>query len=102
MTTADNGVTKPAPGVIATRPATAPDAAPSIVGFPLTIHSASIHVRPASAAAMCVAMNALAARPLAPSADPALKPNQPTHSKEAPMTANGRLCGGVATFPNPT
>ena len=34
--------TNPAAGVIATRPATAPEAAPSIEGLPLIIHSANI------------------------------------------------------------
>src|SRR5215831_10027743 len=96
---AASGVTKPDAGVIATSPATAPEAAPSIVGLPLLIHSASIHPRAASDAAVCVAMNALEARLLAPRADPALNPNQPTHSIAAPITANGRLCGGIGTFP---
>src|SRR5689334_21300518 len=102
ITTAASGETKPEAGVIATRPATAPDAAPSIVGFPFLNHSAIIQPKAAIEAAVCVAMNALDARPLAPNADPALKPNQPTHSIAAPMTANGRLCGAIGTFPNPT
>src|SRR5215468_1885495 len=99
---AASGVTKPDAGVIATKPATAPDAAPSMVGFPVLIHSAIIQPNAARDAAVCVAMNALEARPLAPKADPALNPNQPTHSIPAPMTANGRLCGAIGTFPNPT
>src|SRR5262245_51855999 len=102
MTIAAIGVTKPAPGVIATRPATAPDAAPSIVGFPFLNHSASIQPNAAVEAAVWVAMNALEASALAPSADPALNPNQPTHSIAAPTTANGRLCGAMETLPNPT
>src|SRR5262245_54775346 len=96
---ADNGVTKPDAGVIATRPATAPDAAPSIVGLPLLIHSATIHPKAAKDAAVCVAMNALDASPPAPRADPALNPNQPTHNIAAPITAKGRLCGAIGTFP---
>src|SRR5262247_3934864 len=93
ITIAAIGVTKPDAGVIATSPATAPEAAPSIVGLPVLIHSASIQPRAASDAAVCVAMNALEASPFAPSAEPALNPNQPTHSMAAPITAKGRLCG---------
>src|SRR5262245_18491256 len=99
ITIAANGETKPEAGVIATRPATAPDAAPSIVGLPLLIHSATIHPKAAKDAAVCVAMNALDASPPAPRADPALNPNQPTHSMAAPITANGKLCGAMGTFP---
>src|SRR5262249_38765597 len=102
MTTAANGVTKPDAGVIATRPATAPDAAPSMVGLPVFIHSAIIQPNAASEAAVCVAMNALDAKPFAPSADPALNPNQPTHSIAAPTTAKGRLCGAIGALPKPT
>src|SRR3954469_18884325 len=102
MTTAARGVTKPDAGVIATRPATAPEAAPSIVGFPVLIHSAIIQPSAANDAAVCVAMNALDAKPFAPSADPALKPNQPTHSIAAPITANGRLCGAIDALPKST
>src|SRR5262249_45520387 len=102
MTTAASGVTKPDAGVIATRPATAPDAAPSIVGLPFLIHSASIQPNAANEAAVWVAMKALDARLLAPKADPALNPNQPTHNMAEPITANGRLCGAIGTLPNPT
>src|SRR5688572_19965710 len=98
MTIAAIGVTKPAAGVIATKPATAPEAAPSIVGLPVLSHSATIQPSAANEAAVCVAINALDARPFAPSADPALNPNQPTHNIPAPITANGRLCGGIATL----
>src|SRR5262245_38020887 len=101
ITIADSGVTKPEAGVIATSPATAPDAAPSMVGLPVLNHSATIQPSAARDAAVCVTTKALVARPPALSADPALNPNQPTHSMDAPMTANGRLCGGVATFPKP-
>ena len=38
-------------GVIATRPATAPEAAPNIVGFPRKIHSPNIHATAAVAVA---------------------------------------------------
>ena len=46
-------------------------------------------------------MKALTASPLASSALPALKPNQPNHSSAAPMTVMGRLCGGIGWWPNP-
>ena len=38
---------------------------------------------------------------LAPSAEPALKPNQPNHSSAAPSMTSVRLCGRIGTFPNP-
>ena len=53
--------TKPAPGVIATRPATMPEAAPRLVACPSRIHSTSTHTSPAAAAARNVFMNAWAA-----------------------------------------
>src|SRR5215471_19419140 len=102
ITTAARGVTKPDAGVIATSPATAPEAAPNMVGFPVRIHSAIIQPSAANDAAVWVAMNALDARPFAPRADPALKPNQPTHNIAAPITANGRLCGAIGTLPKST
>src|SRR5258708_6454651 len=77
--------TLPAAGVIATRPATAPDAAPSIDGLPLKTHSPSVHDSTAHAVARYVFMNASAAELLASSADPALNPNHPIHSKDAPI-----------------
>src|SRR5688572_676652 len=89
------GVTKPAPGVMQTRPATAPEAAPRIVGLPERIHSAAIQARAAAAAAVLVLRNAIAASSPAPTALPALKPNQPTHRRLAPMTVKPRLCGGI-------
>ena len=44
-------------------------------------------------------MNASAAEPFASSAEPALKPNQPNHSSEAPIIVIVRLCGGIASLP---
>src|ERR1019366_234336 len=89
------GSTKPDAGVIATRPATAPDAAPSTEGFPLAIHSANIQPRAAAAVAICVTVMAMPARPFAATAEPALNPNQPTHSSDSPITAYARLCGAM-------
>ena len=91
--------TLPAAGVIATRPATAPDAAPSIDGLPLIIHSPNVHASTAQAVARNVLMNASDAELPASSAEPALKPNQPTHSSEAPIIVIGRLCGAIASLP---
>ena len=91
--------TLPAAGVIATSPATAPEAAPSIEGLPLNIHSANIHDSTAQAVARKVFMNASAAEPFASSAEPALKPNQPNHSIAAPIMVIVRLCGDIASLP---
>src|SRR5215475_14106692 len=77
------GSTKPDAGVIATRPATAPEMQPSTEGFPLAIHSANIQPSAAAAVAICVTAMAMPARPFAATAEPALKPNQPTHRSEA-------------------
>src|ERR1700756_5820970 len=92
------GPTNPAAGVIATSPATAPEIAPSALGLPLRIHSAPLQPTTAAAAAKCVATNALVARLLDASALPALKPNQPTHSRHAPMKLRTTLWGSMASF----
>jgi len=91
--------TKPAAGVIATSPETAPEAAPSIEGLPFSIHSASIQDIAAQAVATQVLTIARAAPPLASSAEPALKPNQPNHSSEAPIIVKVRLCGAIDSRP---
>ena len=57
--------------------------------------------RSAAAAAMCVFRNAEPARPLAASAEPALKPNQPNHRMPAPSTVSGRLLGCISSLPWP-
>src|SRR5437870_13911649 len=82
---ADIGETNPAAGVIATRPATAPEIAPRALGFPLRIHSAAPQPMTAAADAKWVATKALVARLPAANALPALKPNQPTQSRHAPI-----------------
>src|SRR6202451_2892863 len=81
------GTTKPEAAVIATSPAPAPEAAPSTEGLPLAIHSANIQPSAAAAVAICVTVIAMPARPLAAKDEPAMKPNQPTHNSEAPITA---------------
>src|SRR6516164_3708521 len=93
MSIAGNGLTKPEAGVIATRPATHPEIAPSMPGLPESSHSTAIQARAAAAAPKCVATKALVARPEAESALPALKPNQPTQSIPAPTVLITRLCG---------
>src|SRR5205823_1262921 len=82
-------------------PATAPDAAPSIDGLPLIAHSPSVHDSTAQAVARKVFMKASPAKPFASSADPALNPNQPTHSSDAPIIVIGRLCGAIDSLPQP-
>ena len=72
---------------MATRPATAPETMPRTEGFLAMIHSMAIQARAAAAVAIWVAAAAMPAWPSWDStADPALNPNQPTHSSEAPMT----------------
>src|SRR5688572_26740180 len=99
MTTAAHGSTKPAAGVIATRPATAPVAAPTVVGTLLRAHSKTIQPSSAAAAPRWVLTNALDASPPEESAEPALKPNQPNHRIAAPVMTIGMLCGCIACFP---
>src|SRR5215469_4853472 len=101
MTRADIGPTNPEAGVIATSPATAPEMAPSALGLPFRSHSARAQPKAAAAAPKCVATNALeASRPLL-SALPALNPNHPTHSRQAPMKLKTTLCGSIGSFGYP-
>src|SRR5512143_732102 len=97
MISADIGLTKPAAGVTATNPATLPETAPSTLGLPLRIHSAPAQPIAAVAAAKCVATNALVASVPELKALPALNPNQPTHSRHAPMKLSTTLCGGISS-----
>src|SRR5512139_73532 len=93
MRMADIGPTNPDPGVMATSPATAPLAAPRVVGLPRWVHSTTSQERAAAAEAIWVTTKALAARPFAARALPALKPNHPNHSKAAPVMVMGKLWG---------
>src|SRR5215470_19517676 len=102
MMIADIGPTKPAAGVMATNPATAPEIAPRALGLPFRIHSAPLQPRTAAAAPKWVATNALVARLPAARALPALNPNQPTHSRHAPTKLSTTLCGVIASFGYPT
>ena len=99
MTMAPIGPTEPQAGVMATSPATAPEAAPSIEGLPLRSHSANIQDKTAEAVAKSVFTKASAAPLVASRLEPALKPNQPTHSIEAPTIVSVRLCGVRASRP---
>src|SRR6201985_3730087 len=92
---APSGVTEEQDGVIATRPATRPDAAPSEVAWPSRIFSVISQPSIAALVATLVVTQTSAAWPLAASAEPAVKPNQPNQSSAAPVITSGRLCGGV-------
>ena len=93
------GPTKPHAGVIATKPATAPDAPPNIDGLPLVIHSPPTQETAAAAVANKVLMKAKAAMSPASNAEPALKPNQPTHNKEEPIIVIVKECGAIDSLP---
>ena len=89
----------PQAGVIATRPATAPEAAPTIDALPLKMVSPMLQASAAAAVAEKVLMKASTAVLPASSAEPALKPNQPTHSSEAPTMVSVTECGVNASLP---
>src|SRR5688572_14214943 len=91
IASAPSGPTKPAAGVMATKPATNPDATPRLVGLSCLIHSTQAHETAAAAAAMCVLTSASAAPAPADKALPALKPNQPNQSSPAPSNVSGKL-----------
>src|SRR5688572_1504606 len=97
MHTAEGMVTKPEAGVIVAKPATIPDAAPRTLGLPLVAHSVNAHARPPAAPAKCVAAKALVASVPLLRALPALKPNQPTHSRPVPIKERTTLCGGIGS-----
>src|SRR6476660_6137040 len=86
---------------MATRPATAPDAAPSVVGLPSRICSTTNQPRIAVQVASIVLVKATPARSPAVSAEPALNPNHPNHSRLAPSSTCGRLCGRIGSFGQP-
>src|ERR1041384_5013434 len=93
------GPPAPQDGVMTTRPATAPEAAPSIVGLPRNSHSPNVQAQTAAAVQMKVFRNTRPAKAFASRPEPTLKPNQPTHSRAAPVMTKGRLCGGMADVP---
>src|SRR5690606_20526373 len=77
-------VTKPAAGVMATNPTTTPIQTPMAVGFLPRAASKKIHANAAAPDAVLVVASAEAAKPFAPNADPALKPNHPNQSNPVP------------------
>src|SRR6266851_5132491 len=99
MIRAPRGSTNPEAGVIATSPATAPEQIPRTLGLPLIAHSTNIQVSAAVAVAIWVTAIAIPALVPAVTAEPALKPNQPTHRSEAPITLSVRLCGAIGSVP---
>src|SRR5262245_7895706 len=101
MMTAPFALTKPAAGVMTTRPATMPEQNPRTVGLLRVIHSMPAQAKPAMAAASVVVMNAWAATPSAATALPALKPYQPTQSMPVPIMVSTKLCGAMLSLPKP-
>src|SRR5687768_2354532 len=96
---AESGLTKPAAGVTATSPTTIPVAVPTAVAFPVRLRSSKLHTTSAAIGANIVLTNASYADADAPSALPALNPNQPNHAIAAPGRVNGTLCGRIACRP---
>src|ERR1700712_5880152 len=93
MTMPCHGSTYPDAGVMVPSPATAPEIMPNTDGLRRVDHSIAPHVNAPAQAARCVAVIAITARELAPSAEPPLKPHQPTHSNPVPITASDRSNG---------
>ncbi len=87
---------------MATRPATAPEQMPMTVGLPFRNHSIIIQVKPAVAVAVWVTSMAMPACRPAVTAEPALKPNQPTHSREAPIRVSTMLWAGPVSLRLPS
>src|SRR5882762_3632168 len=102
MTSEPTGPTKPEAGVIATSPATAPEQIPITVGFPRWNHSTSIQTKAAVAVANWVTAIAMPACSPAVTAEPALKPNQPTQSNPAPMKVSTILWPGPLSLRLPS
>ena len=98
--------------MIATRPATTPEAAPSEVPLPSRIFST---ISQPSIAAQVASVVFSQTRPvsvvnwasMSPSSaetntiEPTLKPNQPNHSRPAPIMVSVRLCGRMGSLPKP-
>src|SRR5215212_10147252 len=99
MAIAAKGVTKPAAGVMATKPTTAPVTMPSTLGL-LSRQLKNIHATAAAAAAVFVVTKALTAKPFAANALPPLNPNHPIQSRPAPSTVRGILLGSRGACPN--
>src|SRR5690606_3521656 len=96
---APTGPTKPAAGVTATRPAITPETPPNMEALPRIAFSTTDQAMTAPAVAVKVLIMASAAPPPAERAEPALKPNQPTHRIEAPARVSGSECGAMLSLP---
>src|SRR2546423_14907768 len=94
-------LTKPEAGVMATRPATAPAAAPITLGCFLCHQLTVIQVSAAMAVAELVKKNALVASAAASKGLPALKANQPNQSQAAPSTGLVAACRTAFWLPQP-
>src|SRR6476659_940453 len=94
------GVTAPQAGVMATSPATAPEAAPTPVTCPSLIFSTPSQARVAAQVAVNVVTMTMAAELPAASAEPPLNAYQPAHSRPAPRSVSGTLCG-LRSCPQP-
>src|SRR3954451_15612179 len=94
IATDPRGPTKPEAGVMATRPATAPEQMPTTVGLPRAIHSTIIQVNAALEVAMWVTSMAMPACSPAVTAEPALKPNQPTQEQPGAVKGKTGVLGG--------
>src|SRR5687767_1881926 len=101
MMMALDAVTKPAHGVITTRPPTMPEQKPSTVGLLRVPHSTAAQLKPPSAAASVVVVKATDAMPSEAAALPALKPYQPTQSMPVPTMVSTKLWGAKFSLPKP-
>src|SRR6478735_5458995 len=93
MASAPSGLTAPQAGVMATSAAMRPEAAPMLVAAPCRTRSTRAQASSPVEAATAVFKKTTDADWPAERAEPALKPNQPTHSRPAPTSTSGRLCG---------
>src|SRR5438105_3716770 len=92
----------PDAGVIATRPTTAPEAAPIALVLPVCAQLRKTHHIAATAVAMLVFWNASVSKKPANPALPGLKPNQPNQSSVAPSMISGMECGSKGALPYPS
>jgi len=90
--------TYPAPGVMATSPATAPAISPRAPTRPAWRYWTTAHAAIPNRDAITDVDRALIAVPSAASPDPPLKPIQPIHSSRNPMKVIGTLCERMDTF----
>ena len=97
-----HGETVAQAGVMATRPATTPDAAPSEVAWPSRIFSVMSQPSMAVQVAPRVLTQTPEARVPALRAEPALNPNQPNQRMPAPIMTRVRLCGRIGSLGHPT